>query len=229
MAARKTTPAERTDDTPAEPYTGYSVGLEAEDVARPRMRIVSSQGDYQKMRPKMFGEGDLVIGIASDDPEADLVYESGSDSPGVLFHVLAMNKHLTSDKDAQGKPQKFQRYDIGDPDAPPNAKTVYEYTLCLPEYDTFLPVMFAFSPGSARVAQGINSALLRHQQSGAPWELAFRLTTARKQRDSYVWDAPVVVAVEPEPKHLETANAMGALVVSAQKALPAAVEEPSSF
>ncbi len=222
MAARKDVPAER--ETPKH----HTMAMSSDDIARPRMRVVTSSSDYQKMRPKMFNEGDIVVGFSADDVDATLLWdaEAGDAEAGVIVHVLSHSKHLTADKDDNGDKQPFTRYEIGDPAAPRKAKMVHEYVLLIPSYDTMLPVMAAFSPGSSAAARGINTAILRHQQSGDPRELAFRLTTARKTANGYTWDAYAALAVEPEPQNQLLAQNMGdALTPAAPRQLAAAVAQ----
>ncbi len=212
MAARKNKPEERTQH--------HTIALQAEDIALPRLRIVSNQSDHFKS--KRFNEGDIVVGISSDDPDAERLYEFGSDDEGVVFHVLNMSTHLSGENSAG----QLSRWSIGDPEAPSSARVAYEYQLCVPAYDALLPVTYTFSAGSAQVAKGINSALLRHQQSGPPWELCFRMTTAMKKRDRYTWAAPIVTAIQADQAALDVAEAMGQQLTSATTRQ---IEESSSF
>jgi hypothetical protein len=197
----------------------YQISMQSKDIALPRLRIVSNQSDHFKAG--RFKEGDIVVGIASDDPEAERLYEYGSKDCGVVFHVLDMHTFLSGEKGGQ-----LWRWDIGDPEAPSDARTTYEYTMCVPAYDEMLPVLYTFSPGSSRVAQGINAAILRQQQSGPPWGLAFSMTSAMKSRDRYTWAAPVVVAVEPNAGALKAADAMGTALTAS---VPKAIEEVSTY
>ncbi len=200
MATRKAEPEERET---------YKMDVGASDLARPRMRIVTPLGEYQKMRPKMFETGDIVIGNAADDPDAEPVHNVG-DGGGVLVHPLTFTKHLTADKDDDGKKMDFTRYEVGDPAAPRAAKKVTEFVFLCPEFDTVLPVMAAFTPGSRAASAAICGAIYRAQLAGKDARtLAFRLTTATKTGGGNTWDAYVATAVEPEPQHQLMAAEMG--------------------
>lgn len=214
MASRKEVPEER---------TAFSMDVEASDLSRPRMRIVTPLGEYQKMRPKMFEEGDIVIGFAADDTDAECVSSvSAADNTGVLVHVLDHGKHLTADKDDDGKKQDFTRYEIGDPGAPRAAKPVHEFVFYVPEYDEMMPVMAAFTPGSRSASSAILMAVARYQRSCKdPRELAFRLTTTRKTSGGYTWDAYQAIAVEPDPQHQLSAKDTGDQLIPTTRQLGA--------
>ena len=202
MATRKADQA--APAAPAAPH--HSIEIGAEDVALPRMRICQDLSDHVKAR--RFEVGDIVVGIESDDAEAVKV---GDAKTGVRFHVLAMTSHL----EGKDETDNFTRWEHGDPEAPIKARTAYEFTLCVPEYDEMLPVKFTFGGSAARVAKGINSALVRHQAAGPPWDISFVMTTAMKQRDRYTWAAPVVTAALPEPKLAAIAASMGESLTAA--------------
>lgn len=214
MASRKEVPEER---------AAFSMDVEASDLSRPRMRVVTPLGEYQKMRPKMFEEGDIVIGFSADDPDAERVHSTSDGDTGVLVHVLDHSKHLTADKDDDGKKQDFTRYEIGDPDAPRGAKLVHEFVFYVPEYDEMMPVMAAFTPGSRSASSSILMAIKRYQIDGKdPRELAFRLTTVRKTSGGYTWDAYQMIAVEPDPQHQLAAKDTGdQLIIPTQRQLDA--------
>ncbi len=212
MAARKEVPAERAT---------FTMDLEASDLPRPRMRVVTPLGKYQTMRPKMFATGDIVIGNAADDVDAERVYSVDADAdPGVLVYILDHGKSLTVDKDAQGKAIDFQRYEFGDPEAPSYAKTVHDYVVLAPEHDTMLPVMISMTPGSRSAIGAINMAMMRAQAQGKdPRTIAFRLTTATKTGGGNTWDAIVATAVEPDEKLQLMATTMGDQLVPVQRQL----------
>lgn len=195
MATRK---AAATPEAPK--YDGkYNIAITADDVSLPRMRIVQTSGDHFKAR--RFEEGDIVIGAASDDVNAEKV---GDSENGVVFHVLDMVKKKSGEDEAGN----YRSYNLGDPETPAGAKDSYEYTLCIPEFDTMMPVLYTFGGSAARIGEGINTALAKHQQSAAPYELAFKMTTAVKQRDRNTWAAPVVIAVQVDPTSIIAAASM---------------------
>ncbi len=201
MATRKEVPQARET---------FKMDVDASDLSRPRMRIVTPLGRYQAMRPKMFETGDIVISYAADDPDGEAVFVAADpDARGVLVHPLTYTKHLTADKDDDGKKMDFTRYELDDPAAPRAAKKVTEFVFLCPEFDLVLPVMAAFSPGSRSASAAICNAIYRAQLAGKdPRTLAFRLTTATKGSDPS-WDAYVATAVEPEPQHQLMAAEMG--------------------
>lgn len=197
MAARKSD-APKTTEAPQ--YDGrHNIAITADDVALPRMRIVQTSGDHFKAR--RFEEGDIVIGTSSDDVGAVKV---GGEDEGVIFHVLDMVKKKSGEDEAGN----YRSWNLGDPETPAGAKDSYEFTLCIPEFDTMMPVLYTFGGSSARIGEGINSALARHQQTAAPYELAFKMTTQKKQRDRNSWAAPVVLAQPANQASIEVAASM---------------------
>lgn len=218
-------------DRKAEPYR---MDLEAADLPRPRMRIVTPLGKYQTMRPKMFAAGDIVIGNAADDPDGVVVYDVTAGGPGVLVYVLDHSKHKTVDKDAAGKAAPFERFEFNDSSAPSWAKTVHEYVMLVPEHDTMLPVMAAFTPGSRSAIGAINMAMMRAQAAEPPKDprtIAFRLTTKTQTGGGNTWDAYVATAVEPDKKLALMAQEMGDQLVPAQRQLAAGgpADEAAAF
>jgi hypothetical protein len=212
MAARKEEPAERAT---------YQEDFDASDLPRPRMRIVTGTGMYQKMRPPMFSAGDIVIGDAADDPDASVLYDVTAGGDGVLVYVLSHGKHETTDKDAEGKKADFTRFEFGT--GPAWAKTVHEYVMLVPEHDTMLPVMVAMTPGSRSAIGSINKARMYAQAKGKdPRTIAFRLTTKPATGGGNSWDSYVATAVEPDEKLQLMATTMGDQLIPAQRQLAAA-------
>lgn len=209
MASRKEEPAERGT---------FQMEMDANDLPRPRARIVTGTGKYQKMRPPMFTCGDIVIGNAADDVDAAVVYDVNTGGPGVLVHVLDHRKHKTVDRDADGKQGEFKRYAFDDPQAPSWAKTVHEYVMLVPEHDEVLPVMVAMTPGSRSAIGTLNMGIARAQATGKdPRTLAFRLTTKTAAGGGNTWDSYVATAVEPDEKLQLMAQEMGDQLVAAPR------------
>lgn len=185
--------------------------FDAGDLPTPRVYVAQSLSNA--VTEGHVKVGDIYSSAGQDDPEPTILWESGSDKPGTLFHILTMRKGKSLVVDGD-----LQRFDFDDPEAPFDANTTWDYTISLPEIDEDLPYKFLLksSNGSDKAqAQKINMILAKNSISGPAWATAFRITSAEKvsKRVGKKYFVAQVRAVEPNKKHVELAERTAMLVV----------------
>ena len=197
--------------------------ITAEDIVIPRLYVANQMS--KAVKKKLASFGDIYIAQGADDPDAQVLWESGSSEPGVLIHVLHVLKRKSY---TPGGSAPLQMWDFEDPTAHPDAWTTYNYTLFLPEVDPDMPVKLLLTKSGRSTAQRINTVLARN----APNPLhasAFRLTSAERTKDDNEWAVFQASSVTPDPKHVAQAGELVALIaptLQRQAAAPAATEEP---
>lgn len=127
----------------------------------------AAQNDLAKL-------GDIYVAAGADDPNAEVVWKSGSKEDGILFYVLSYEKRLFATVDGD-----FRVFNAGDPAAPADAKPSVTYTVAAPQVDDILPLKFTLKSTGLQTAQRINTVLAKAQQRGDI--VAFRLTSIIKE------------------------------------------------
>lgn len=182
-----------------------SLELDANDILRRRVYI--GQPLSAAVTEQLAKSGDVFVSAGADDPDPEVLYTGPYDAeknPGVLFHVLNMRK---------GKSKKvgndFMVYAFGDPDAPADADTTYNFDLVLPEHDEDLPYKFTLSRSGASTARKIIDVLVRNSINGPFYNTAFHMWTTEKQKAGVgKWYVAQVKPVEANKKHVEIAASL---------------------
>ena len=175
--------------------------ITADDIAIPRLYVGNQMSTAVADGNVKFG--DLFLATDSEDPEPQVLWSLGSDDPGVLAYVL----HLWKGKSWQASPgAPIERFEFDDPRAPEDAYTTYNYTLFLPEVDEELPAKMLLKKGSKGTATRINTLLVRNAGVGPAWATAWRITTAKRQRDNNTWAIHVATPAEAQREHVQAAG-----------------------
>ena len=178
--------------------------ISAEDIIIPRLYVGNPLS--KAVKHKRASYGDLYLAAGPDDPEAQVVYEAGSDAPGVLVHVL----HLLKRKSWAPKGEQPISWDFDDPEAHEDAWITYNYTLFLPEIDPDMPVKLLLTKSGRTTARRINTVLGRG--AGPLWGSAFRLTSAEQKSTDHEWMTVEAAQVTAEPAHVAQAGELFTLI-----------------
>jgi hypothetical protein len=123
-----------------------------------------------------------------------VLHELG-DEEGVLVHVLAMRKGWSLSEEGE-----LQTWAFDDPNRHPDAWVTYHYVLALPEHDPDVPYKMLFTKTGAPAAKQINTVLSRRAASGPSFMTAFRITTAKREKQlgnsTVRWTVPRVRSVD---------------------------------
>lgn len=197
---------------PALADTPSAAPLDSSDVAFPR--LYKGEGQSAFVQEEKVPKGCLFLASGKDDPEPEVLVEKAFDekTKGVLVHVLSATKN----KSLQIQGGEFQTWAFNDPDAPPEARTGYQYVLALPENYPGVPVRVTMAKTSTGTAKRINFRLMQH--SGPPHELAFRLKlvakSSEKDGQKFFWYQWVEAFEEADAKNVAEAETLARLVAS---------------
>lgn len=208
MATRRAAVEEQVEEVTATPVQS---GLGASDMALPRMRVVGKDAD-------LVGLGvakplDIAIGASSDD-EDSTVYDG---TEGLRFCILDVRFNY-----ACGFNGPKGVWEEGDPEMPAEAKKQYHYTLCIPEHDDFLPVLYTANGSAAKELRKANTAYMQGLAQGKhPTDIVFSLTTkmasATINGQTKTWPAPVIKRAQFSDDEKATASAMYDAVMGGRK------------
>lgn len=206
--ARRSAPQEE----PAAEVQKYDHGFTAEDLTLPRMRVVGKDADL--VTAGVAKPADIAIGNSSDDEESTVYPAPG----GVKFFVLTWRANY-----ACGFNGPKGQWDEGDPEMPADAKKQYHYTLCVPGFDSILPVLYTANGTAAREFRKVNTALAQAGMSGkGPHEVAFELSSkmfsANINNQTKTWPGPVIKRAQPTDEELQIAAAMYESIVGPGRA-----------
>jgi hypothetical protein len=212
MAARRN-PAPEPEQTEVVPY---DTGLDASDLTLPRLRVVGKDADL--VNAGVAKPADVAIGNSSDD-EDSTVYEAPG---GVTFHVLSIRSNY-----ACGFNGPKGQWEAGDPEMPAEAKKQYHVMLCVPEFNTILPVMYTANGMSAKEFRNVNTVIAQAAAMGkAPYESAFTISTKTYSATiggaQKLWPGPVFRRAEATEANLEVARAMHESFQGSRKQIAAA-------
>lgn len=181
-----------------------TVDIEHEDIALPRVRL--GQPNSIAVQDNLVPAFCLYAATGSDDPEPIVLAETG-DAEGVLVHVLAMRKGKSLSKDGE-----LQTWAFNDPAAPAEAWTTYNYVLTLPEHDPDVPYKMLFTRTQTPAAKQINTVLARNAAKGPSFMTAFRITTAKREKQegstTYRWAVPRVRSVDATQEGVDISAAL---------------------
>lgn len=178
-----------------------ATSITAEDIAVPRLYVANYMSEAFKRKRVDFG--DVFLAAGPDDTDPQVLWSLDSKDPGVLAHVLHLRKGK-SYSPAPGAP--LDTWDFDDPNAHQDAWTTYTYTLILPEVDREMPAKMLLTKSGKPVAQKINTVLARNSAQGPMWLNAFRITSARRQKDQNEWAIFQASLVQADPDNVLAAG-----------------------
>lgn len=187
-----------------------SASIDANDVQIPSIKFAHPQS-------ALCQEHDMKLGVVyaaagQDDPDPAILWDPNAkgDNPGVVFHVLDMEKYLSKVVDGE-----IERFEFGDPDAPEGCNTVYRYTVVVPAGDTELPYRMSLYRTKAAAARAINTVLVKNEGKSPAHHVAFELTTVNKKADKGAYTVPRVRRVEATPANIALADKLAAMIGAA--------------
>lgn len=221
MASKRVTKTQRAE-LPAL-YTPPALDIDGDDITLPRMYM--GQGMSAAVTDGDMKVGDLYIALGPDDPDPEVVWQQGSDKPGVLVSVLSLKRGWSLNRD-----NDLFTWDYHDPDRDPEARPTWDYMLAVHEPAQDLPVKFLLKGASTSSAKQMNLVLRKAQLSGTPayavgfWVAALRRTRS-ESRGSYA--AARVTRAELTDEQIAKAAELAEMVASAPQAkAPAPADEP---
>lgn len=200
------------------PPAPYNLGLGARDIQPNRLRVVGKLSKLVEL--DIAKPGDIAVGQDAEDPDSVVLYNAKTGKEPVRFYVLAIHANYACG--FNGPPGTWEE---GDPEMPAEAKRQYNYTMFVPDYDELLPVVYTAGGTAAREARKLQTALARHCISGAPYELAFQMTTKINTSGQNSWPGPVFAATEAVADEVEKARAMHDSIVGPPRPQLAAGED----
>ncbi len=214
-----------------EPRPVYNMGLGAEDVQLPRLRIIGKLAKLADAdlhpHPSIEGRalavpGDIAIGADAEDDESTII---GRPGPVKVYVIQVTSNYGTKFGGTEGGP-----WEEGDPDMPSDAQRQFNYLLYVPsESDTF-PVKYTASSTAAREARGMNTKLVAAGLNGTPpYEFAWELTTKTNTSGTNSWPGPVFKLAQPDPAEVAKAKAMHDSIVGAPSAQLGSGEDDPQF
>lgn len=164
--------------------------------------------------------------------KADVKAGQTADGNAVVLHVLAVregrsetvNDELVSYTLQGGRwVSSFDGSEAGQ-----NAYVTQTYVVCLPEVDGSTPFELMLYRTSLPAAKNINTALVEHvNKGGAPWELAFELTTLKRSNSKFTWGVFQARSAEANDANVATALDLASqLAAILPKSAPAPVDRP---
>lgn len=221
MAARK--------EAIAEPVP-YNLGLGADDVALPRLRVCNKLTDLcdsEKVEnPDGSGNpiarvGDIAIGMDSTDPDSMIVRKG----EGLRVYVLDVHANYgTKFGGTEGGP-----WEEGDPEMPDDAMRQFNYRFFVPSLEQPFPVTYTASSTAAGAARNMNTQLATAGLAGTPpYEMCWEIGTV-VVNGKHTYAKPTFRRVEPTTAEVAAAKAMhDALGIGVQRTqIAPSSDEPS--
>jgi len=179
--------------------------FDRQDIQLPRIR----RGEFQSqiVQDGVVPPGCLFSTLGQDDPDPVVLAEEGKP---LRIHVLAMRKGKSITVDGE-----LFTYDFGDPSAPQDAWTTYNYVCFVPSGERDLPYKFLLTKTSRPAAQQINTVIQRNQGTVEPAALAFEVWTEKRKKDTYQWFVVKCRPVDAVPADVAEATALAAQVADA--------------
>lgn len=207
------------------PTSSDDFNIDARDVQPPRIKAASPTS-------APVGEGlvplfSLYTTKGRDDDNPQVIVEAGAGAEGdegFLVYVLRMYKTRSASVNPndysieQRQGGELRSWSFDDPAAPPFARTGYNYVLYAPDAeDADLPHNLLLANSATPTARLINTLLMQRSADGMPiYVQPFRLWAEKREatRDGQTnrWAVVKARPVEPVREHVETAQAMSALV-----------------
>lgn len=203
---------------PALRSTPALAGFDASDFALPR--LYKGEGQSAFVQDGLVEKGKLFIAAGKDDPEPVVIGDS------VTVYVLDAFKRLS----LQDENGELQTWAVGDPEAPPEARTDYHYVLALPDVDPDVPVKLTLAKTSAGCGKRINFAIVTKGLAvgkplySQPFELTVEERKSQKGGQRYQWYVWKEKRVEATPEGLAVAESLAEMVES--QPAPSTTSEP---
>lgn len=187
---------------PALAYTpSIADGIDADDLQISKVKI----GQYMSkaFTNEFVKGGDIFTTATEDGSDAEVLWKFGSKSAGVQFHVLSLRKGKSLQEDG-----KLLLFDFNDVDAPPKARTTYNFTIAIPSVDEDLPLRWLFTGSGSGAARKIVTMLIKNSISGPSYQTAFEITTSATENDKGKFFVPQVKVVTPTAENVAIAAAI---------------------
>ncbi len=180
-----------------------------EDIRLPRVKI--GQFMSAAVQEQLIAPGVIFSSLGADDGDPVALWDpkAKGENPGLLFHVLDMRKGLSLSDGGE-----LQTWRFGDPDAPTEAWTTYDFAVCLPEADPDLPYKLLFTRSGRAAAEKINLVLKKGAARGPAHGNAFRLTSSPRENDKGKFFVPRVQIVEAQAAYIKTSEELAVLIAS---------------
>lgn len=182
--------------------------ITAEDVALPRLKLGQYMSD--QVKDSLVKPGSLFVSLGSDDPDPQSLWEPGDDE-GVIVHVLGMTKGKSVSEGGE-----LVLFDYNDPDAPPDAWVTYNYVVAIPEHVQDVPAKWLLTRTGRPAAQQMNTVLARQSGKKPPYELAFEVTTAKRENKKGEFFVPRVKFVEAKAENTEIATNLAQMIAGSR-------------
>lgn len=194
--------AERPAAVPALAHTPASE-ITADDVALPRLYIGQYMSEH--VQEGRVEAGCLFTALGQDDADPQTVWSEGDD--GLVVHLLDLRKGKSISEGGE-----LVLFDYNDPDAPPDAWVTYNYAIALPEVDDQFPFKWLLTRTAKPAAQQMNTVLTKNAAKGPAYELAFEVTTVKRENDKGKYFVPRVRHVDAKEENVAIAAKQARLV-----------------
>lgn len=211
MSGSKAVEKAATPQVPALVNTPTSaMEIDAADVQLPRIRI--AQGLSGAVTEQLVKFGALYSSVGKEDPEPVQLAEANSEE-SIVIHVLGLRKGKSRHNK---ETNELETWDFNDPNAHPDARTTYDYTVSLPEVDPEVPHKFLLKGTSTAAARLINTVLSKAGGVLPRPDLAFRITVVtRKNAQGQAYGVARAQHVDAVEANVEAAAALASLVAAA--------------
>lgn len=186
--------------------------IDSSDIALPKVKV--AQKSTKQVEHELVKFGQIFASTSEDD--AEVLYDGKGD--GLLFHVIGLQKGKSLSVDGD-----LMTWGFNDPDAPADAWTTYTYFLCLPEHDEYVPYKFLMTRSATPAAKNLNLLLKKGEAHGPSHQLAFRVTTAKKENPKGSYYVPVIRPAEATEAGIAAAANLAAMLADS----PVAAEAPA--
>ena len=187
----------------------------SDDVALARLKIGQDMSPPVQSRTAEYG--DIYSVMSKDDTDPVIGWEFGDEGPngtsknkdsGLVFHVIDMYRGKAVENSEGG----LELFDYNDSNVPQEAWVTYNYFICAPTLDDFLPLKWVLWKTGRQVAQQINTILKKNQARGPAYIVAFELTSKKVSNDKGRYCVPQLRQVEPTEDNVKVASAMAELL-----------------
>lgn len=196
-----------TTDAPGVPALAYNPGQEitAEDISTPRVKI--AQGLSQAVTDGTVPLFAIYSTLGQDDPSPVVLAKPG-DTEGVRFYVTDLRKGF-SYKDPQNELQSTRGGSYPDlslvkNNDPSEISRTFDYTIVVPEHNSFLPYKLLLTRTGAQAAKFINLQLLQaNMKDEDSAHIPFVLRVLKRQNDKGTFGVPSVGLAEVKAVELQ--------------------------
>jgi len=205
-------------------YQPQPLDFDSDDITLPRIRI--GQGLSGAVTDGAVKLGALYAATGQDDPDPEILVEPGAaPEEGFLFHVLDVKKGKSLNVGGD-----LETWDFYDPEAPPEAKTTWDFSIVLPEHKdgADVPFKFLLKGSSAGAAKLIYTTIIRNEGRGPRYLLAFRATSkVRVNKNNQKYGVAVVRQVEADAANVAIAEKLAIMIAGTQAEVQATGDKPA--